>query len=173
MVCPDVPLNVTAPVPAVKVLLFVQLPVRLMVLELPSSVPTVSVTLPLMVWDNEAPRFNVPPLPFIVNDAAETLPVSVAVLAVLSKESAPVVEKPAMFGAALVPPMITLEPLAVNVLLFVTLPFSVKVKLLVEVLNVPPDMFNVPFTFTDAPIVPVPVPDFVRLLKVVAVFVIV
>lgn len=126
MVCPDVPLHVTAPVPAVKVLLFVQLPVRLRVLELPSSVPAVSVTLPLMVWDNEVPRFNVPPSPFIVRDAAVTLPVSVAMLAVLSKESAPVVEKPVMLGVALVPPIIIVEPLAVKVALLVKFPFNVR-----------------------------------------------
>jgi hypothetical protein len=48
------------------------------------------------------------------------------VLAVLSKESAPVVEKPAMFGVALVPPMVILEPLAVNVALLVKLPFNVR-----------------------------------------------
>ena len=126
MVCPDVPLNVTAPVPAVKVLLFVQLSVRLMVLELPSSMPAVSVTLPLMVWDNEAPRFNVPPLPFIVSDATVTLPVSVAVLDVRTKESEPVVVKPAMLGVALVPPIVILEPLAVNVALLVRLSFNVR-----------------------------------------------
>lgn len=172
MVCPDVPLNVTAPVPAVKVLLFVQLPVRLRVLELPSNVPAVSVTLPLMVWDNEVPRFNVPPPPFIISNAAVTLPVSVAVLAVRTKKSAPVVEKPAMPGVALVPPIIIVEPLAVKVALLIKLPFNVRSKLLTEVLNVPPDIVNVPFTTTAAPNVPVPPPDFVRLLKVVAVFVI-
>lgn len=126
MVCADVPSNVTAPVPAVKVLLFAQLPLRLRVLESPSRVPAVSVTLPLIVWDNEAPRFKVPPLPFIVSDAAVMLPVSVAVLAVRSNENAPVVEKPAMLGVALVPSMIIVEPLAVNVALLVKFPFNVK-----------------------------------------------
>lgn len=173
MVCPDVPLNVIVLVPAIKVLLFVQLPVRLRALELASSVPAVSVTLPLMVWDNEVPRFNVPPLPFIVSDAAVTLPVSVAVLAVRTKESPPVVEKPAIFGVELVPPMVIGEPLAENVALLTKLPFNVRSKLLVEVLNAPPDMVNVPFTTAAAPNVPVPAPDFVRLLNVVAVFVIV
>ena len=141
----------TVPVLAVNVADPVQLPVRLRVLELPLSVPAVSVTLPLMVWDNEAPRFNVPPLPFIVSDAAVTLPVSVAVLTVRTKESSPVVEKPVMFGVALVPPMVTVEPLAVNVALLVKLPFNVKAKLLPEVLSVPVVMVRSPFTMVAAP----------------------
>lgn len=101
------------------------------------------------------PRFNVPPLPFIVNDAAVILPAMVAVLAVRVNERFPVVEKPAMPGVALVPLIIILEPLAVNVPLFIKLPFSVKEKLLPDVLSIPAVMVRSPFTVTASPSVAV------------------
>lgn len=151
IVCAPLPLKLTVPVLAVNVADPIQLPVRLRALELLLSVPAVSVTLPLMVWDNKVPRFNVPPLPFIVSDAAVTLPVSVAVLLVRTKESAPVVEKPAILGVGPVPPIVISEPLAVNVALLIKLPFSIKEKSLPEVLSVPAETVRSPFTVVAPP----------------------
>jgi len=104
----------------------------------------------------------------MVNDAAATFPVRVAVLAVLVKETPPVVEKPAMLGVALVPPIVIVDALAVKVPLLVKLPFSARAKLFAaDVLRVPDEIVRSPLMEVAAPSVVVP-DDIVRLLKVAA-----
>ena len=90
ILCVVVPLKAIVPVPSANVPpVLVQLPVRLRVLEPPFKVPAVKVTLPLIWCASPVPKLSVPPLPLMVREAAVTLPVSVAVLAVRVKLSGP------------------------------------------------------------------------------------
>ena len=70
--------------------------VKLTMLDPQSRVPLVVVQIPLKVWFKLVPRFNVPPVPFIVRPPAFIGPVMVAVPAVLVIDTVPVVVKPAM-----------------------------------------------------------------------------
>ena len=114
-------MNVNVPVPAVKVPPdpLVSPPI-FKVLVLLFKVPAVMVQSPVKVWV-KAPRFSVPPEPFIVKAPPFTFPVKVAVPAVFVIETNPVVVKPAIDCVPL-PAMVIGDALAVNVPLLVKLP---------------------------------------------------
>ena len=92
------------------------------VLEPPFNVPAVRVQVPENECVNPDPKFNVPPEPFIVRPAAETLPVNVAVPAVFVIETVPVVVKPAIDWVEAVPDIVIPPEPLVNVPEFVKLP---------------------------------------------------
>ena len=75
----------------------------LRVLESPFKVPAERDTVPVKVCVNPTPKSSVPPFPNSVNPAAFTLLVNVAVPAVFVITTAPVVVKPAMLCATMVP----------------------------------------------------------------------
>jgi len=111
--------KITVPVPDVKsdpvpfqAVTLAELSLR--VLEPPFNVPADRVTSPVNVWFKPAPRFNVPPLPLIVNPAALIEPCMVAVPAVLVMETDPVVVNPESVWVVIAPEIITGEAFAVK-----------------------------------------------------------
>ncbi len=116
----------TVLVPAVNVpAVLVVVPPIFSVLELPRSAPLVLVQAPVKVCVKPAPRFRVPPEPLNVKAPPLTLPVNVAVPAVLVMDTVPVVVKLPMLCVA-VPAIVTPpEPLVVPPLL-IRLPFKVN-----------------------------------------------
>jgi len=85
------------------------------VLEPPFRLPAVRVTSPENVWVNPVPRFNVPPVPLIVNPAPLIEPCMVAVPAVLVMETNPVVVNPESVWVVMAPEIIIGEAFAVKI----------------------------------------------------------
>ncbi len=116
IVCALAEFQLTVPVPAVNVPpVPLKLELRFSVLDPPLSVPFVLVHIPVNVCVSPAPRFKVPPFPFIVNAPPFTLPINVAVPAVFVIETVPVVVKPSMLCANVVPLITIGDAPAVNV----------------------------------------------------------
>ena len=101
-----------------------------MVLEPPSRILPVELDhCPVNVWVKPVPKFNVPPLPLKVNPAPPTLPVNVAVPAVLVIETNPVVVKPPILCVP-VPEIIIGVKVPIKVPVLVKFPAKVTVPVL-------------------------------------------
>ena len=95
------------------------------VLEPPYNVPAARVTTPVNVCVKPLPRLRLLP-PLMVSPAPLTLPVNVAVPLVLVIETKPVVVKPAMLWAPVIPAIVTPPEPLVNVPAFIKSPSKVK-----------------------------------------------